>query len=155
MTKNYLTYSIDNYVTDLNYRTHVMECSAVENDNIREIFKTFLRLSKINFGSNVKETSKDDSNLLKNPPSQNPHTNLNQNKFNASSGGLKRNLSAYGRLKSLPKNGNGNANAVTRKDIFEHLESGHKKLVKSGSTGKEFCTNFCFAFTFGLLALFQ
>ena len=57
-----------------------MECSAVENDNIREIFKTFLRLSKINFGSNLKETSKDDSNLVKNP-SQNPHTNLNQNKF--------------------------------------------------------------------------
>ena len=119
-----------------------MECSAVENDNIREIFKTFLRLSKINFGSNLKETSKDDSNLVKNPPSQNPHTNLNQNKFNVSSGGLKRNLSAYGRLKSLPKNpknGNGNTNTVTRKDIFEHLESGHKKLVKSGSTGKEFC----------------
>ena len=133
-----------------------MECSAVENDNIREIFKTFLRLSKINFGSNLKETSKDDSNLVKNPPSQNPHTNLNQNKFNVSSGGLKRNLSAYGRLKSLPKNpktGNGNTHTVTRKDIFEHLESGHKKLVKSGSTGKEFCTNFCFSFILGLLAL--
>ena len=128
-----------------------MECSAVENDNIREIFKTFLRLSKINFGSNLKETSKDDSNLVKNLPSQNPHTNLNQNR----SGGLKRNLSAYGRLKSLPKNGNGNASTVTRKDIFEHLESGHKKLVKSGSTGKEFCTNFCFVFTLALLALFQ
>ena len=130
-----------------------MECSAVENDNIREIFKTFLRLSKINFGSNLKETSKDDSNLLKNHPSQNPHTNLNQNKFNVPSGGLKRNLSAYGRLKSLPKNGNGNGNAVTRKDIFDHLESGHKKLVKSGSTGKEFHITFCWSL--GLLASSQ
>ncbi len=109
----------------------------MENDNIREIFKTFLRLSKINFGSNLKETSKDDSNLVK-KSSQNLHTTLNQNKFNVSSIGLKRNVSAYGRLKSLPKNGNGNANAVTRKDIFEALESGHKKLNKSGSTGKEF-----------------
>ena len=46
--------------------------------------------------------------------------------------GLRRNLSAYGRLKSRePKNGN----AVSRKDIFDALESNHKKLAKSGSTG--------------------
>ena len=45
--------------------------------------------------------------------------------------GLRRNLSAYGRLKSQPKSGN----IVSRKDIFEALESNHKKLAKSGSTG--------------------
>ena len=134
------------------FRTHVLECSAVDNHNIREIFKSFLKLSKLNFSIKIKASSQDDSEL-ENPES----VNLNQ-LSNNKPGGLRRNFSAYGRLKSLPKNpknGNGNTNTVTRKDIFEHLESGHKKLVKSGSTGKEFCTNFCFVFTLALLALFQ
>jgi hypothetical protein len=32
------------------YRTKVLDCSAAENLNIREIFKSFLVLSKIQFG---------------------------------------------------------------------------------------------------------
>ena len=55
------------------YRTHVLECSAVENHNIKEIFKTFLKLSKINFKIHQVATTQDDSNV-NNPPRR----NLNQ-----------------------------------------------------------------------------
>ena len=105
----------------------------MDNFNIREIFKTFLKLTKINFGvENYKTSTQDDSRIVQNPR----ETNLNQHVPNTK---LRRNLSAYGRLKSLPKkvNGGKDTGSVNRKDIFEALENanGHKKLAKVGSTG--------------------
>jgi len=109
-------------------RTHVLECSAVDNHNIREIFKSFLKLSKLNFSIKIKASSQDDSEL------ENPES-VNLNQLSNKPGGLRRNFSAYGRLKSLPKSKSGNVTPATRKDIFEALESGHKRLAKSGSSG--------------------
>ena len=94
------------------FRTHVLECSAVDNHNIREIFKSFLKLSKLNFSIKIKASSQDDSEL-ENPES----VNLNQ-LSNNKPGGLRRNFSAYGRLKSLPKSKSGNVTPATRKVEF-------------------------------------
>ena len=65
--------------THSSLRTAELECSASKNQDVALIFKTFLRLSKINFGP--KCGFKDDGGV-----------------------GLRRNLSAYGRLKSPVKN---------------------------------------------------
>lgn len=108
------------------FRTCVLECSAAENSNIREIFRNFLKLSKIN----VKHENNDDSNL-----STMSSNFLSTEKIGSQKPGvLKRNLSAYGRLKS----NQGKSPAVTRKEIFEALEevNGHKKL------GKQVCFTF-------------
>ena len=56
-------------------RTEVLDCSALDGHNVRQIFRTFLTLAKINKPLIVTASAADD-------------------------GGLKRNLSAYGRLKS-------------------------------------------------------
>ncbi len=53
-----------------------MECSALDNTNVLNIFRTFLSLSKINFAP-PRMGHQDDESV-----------------------GLRRNLSAYGRLKS-------------------------------------------------------
>ena len=107
-------------------RTHVLECSAMDNHNIREIFKSFLKLSKprpkLNFSFCLTAASQDDSEL------ENPEANLNQL---SNKGGLRGNFSAYGGLKSLPKSKSGYLTPATRKDIFEALESGHKRKSKS------------------------
>ena len=56
-------------------RTEVLDCSALDGHNIRQIFRTFLALAKIGNPLILTASAADD-------------------------GGLKRNLSAYGRLKS-------------------------------------------------------
>ena len=93
------------------FRTHVLECSAVDNHNIREIFKSFLKLSKLNFSIKIKASSQDDSEL------ENPES-VNLNQLSNKPGGLRRNFSAYGRLKSLPKSKSGNVTPATRKVEF-------------------------------------
>ena len=96
-------------------RTHVLECSAVDNHNIREIFKSFLKLSKLNFSIKIKASSQDDSEL------ENPES-VNLNQLSNKPGGLRRNFSAYGRLKSLPKSKSGNVTPATRKVEFVRNE---------------------------------
>ena len=56
-------------------RTEVLDCSALDGYNVRQIFRTFLALAKINNPLIVTASAANDT-------------------------GLKRNLSAYGRLKS-------------------------------------------------------
>ena len=105
------------FQTDISSRSQVFECSAAENTNIRDIFKSFLKLSKIN------EVAKDDSEVSFLSVSTSPPSTEKLEK----NGGLRRNFSAYGRLKSQ-----GKSPAVSRKEIFDALEevNGHKKLGK-------------------------
>ena len=72
------------------FRTKVLECSAAQNMNINEIFKSFLILAKIDLGPNfVYHGSSDGVQII-------PILN----KIDGGSGkGLRRNLSAYGRIK--------------------------------------------------------
>ena len=72
------------------FRTKVLECSAAQNMNINEIFKSFLILAKIDLGPNfVYHGSSDGIQII-------PILN----KIDGGSGkGLRRNLSAYGRIK--------------------------------------------------------
>ena len=70
-----------------------MECSAAQNLNINEIFKSFLILAKIDLGPNfVYHGSSDEIGGVQIIPIL--------NKIDGGSGrGLRRNLSAYGRIK--------------------------------------------------------
>ena len=70
-----------------------MECSAAQNMNINEIFKSFLILAKIDLGPNfVYHGSSDEIGGVQIIPIL--------NKIDGGSGkGLRRNLSAYGRIK--------------------------------------------------------
>ncbi len=100
------------------FRTHVLDCSAAENTNVREIFKNLLILSKIKVVADDSQIPVSTGNYLTTSPKS-------QSK-SSSGGGLRRNFSAYGRLKNQ-----GKGQTVSRKEIFDALESsnGHKKLA--------------------------
>lgn len=113
-------------------RTKVLECSAAENMNIREIFKTFLLLSKINLAPKCGYGNSSDDTALK-IPSGRMGSVMNGDDSPSSPSGLRRNLSAYGRLKSHASGGNNkNNNALA---VSQTQPLNHQKVDRQGSSG--------------------
>ena len=110
---------------NLFFRTRVFDCSAAENLKIREIFKSFLVLSKINFGVKLTGSSitTDDSSSASMPDSDSLSKAFQ--KPASDTCGLKRNLSAYGRLKSTRKK----QAEINKMEILEALEQEHRRKL--------------------------
>ena len=109
------------------FRTRVLECSAAENMNINEIFKSFLILSKIDLGPNfVYRGSPDETGGIQLIPI------LNKNGANQSKG-LRRNLSAYGRLKSQRNKTAVHVDFQNENCHYQINENGHVQIGRTVS----------------------
>eukprot|EP00093_Oithona_nana_P009540 09540.XXX_402181_399586_1 [CDS] Oithona nana genome sequencing. len=114
-------------------RTRVFDCSAAENLNIREIFKSFLALSKINFGAKLTGIIQSDSASTESSDSLSKAFQRPGAPTASDTCGLKRNLSAYGRLKSTSRKKQAEINKM---EILDALEQEHRrKIGKQGSPG--------------------
>ena len=110
----------------------MFDSSAAENLNIREIFKSFLTLSKINFGVKLSGITQDDSAKELVAP-RNPALESCK---------LKRNLSAYGRLKSNKKK------EINKMEILDALEQEHRRKIGKQVNPKRFCLDYFSPFCF-------
>ena len=105
----------------------MFDCSAAENLNVREIFKSFLVLSKINFGAKLtggiiqSDSASTESSDSLSKAFQKPGAPTASDTC-----GLKRNLSAYGRLKSTSRKKQAEINKM---EILDALEQEHRRKI--------------------------
>ena len=106
----------------------MFDCSAAENLNVREIFKSFLVLSKINFGAKLtggiiqSDSASTESSDSLSKAFQKPGAPTASDTC-----GLKRNLSAYGRLKSTSRKKK--QDEINKMEILDALEQEHRRKL--------------------------
>ena len=104
----------------------MFDCSAAENLNIRDIFKSFLALSKINFGAKLTGIIQSDSASTESSDSLSKAFQRPGAPTASDTCGLKRNLSAYGRLKSTSRKKQAEINKM---EILDALEQEHRRKI--------------------------